>query len=57
MWRTWCRGAEYRADLGNVLALRKAHHVAFDRYCLRLIRNISVDPEFETDNEVFSGRL
>lgn len=47
---SWSTHPEYRADLSNVLALRKTHHTAFDRELFTIDQDcqLCVSPSFET---------
>lgn len=50
---SWSDYPKHRADLGNVLALSKTHHAAFDRGLFTISRDyeIVVNPTFETDSD------
>jgi putative restriction endonuclease len=56
---SWSDYPEYRADLGNVLALSKTHHAAFDRELFTLDQEyrLRVNPDFETDSELLTQTI
>ncbi len=56
---SWSNHPEYRADLGNVIALSKTHHAAFDRgfFTLDTEFHVRVNPEFETESDLLQRTL
>lgn len=55
----WSDHPDRRADFGNVLALSKTHHAAFDRelFTLDSKYRLRVNPAFETDSDVLARTL
>lgn len=56
---SWSEYPDHRTDPGNVLALSRTHHAAFDAglYTLDGDFRLRVAPDFETDSEVLARTL
>lgn len=55
----WREFADLRADFGNVLALDKTHHAAFDRglFTVDAASRLRVNPSFETESDLLRRTL
>jgi len=56
---SWSEYPEHRADLSNVLALSKTHHMAFDRGLFTIDQDyqLCVNPNFETQSDVLQQTI
>ncbi len=56
---SWSDYPEHRADLSNVLALRKTHHSAFDRELFTIDEDyrLCINPNFETQSDLLQWTI